>query len=310
MLPGSPGAGGARPDPVLAEEDEVKRIQMLPNLVTMGNAFCGLLALSKGIDALASGPGSPVFYEQLEMACWLIVLAAVFDALDGKIARLTKSFSDFGAQLDSFADALTFGLVPAVLVKVLLLHEMPLGGMLGHPRLHFLAAASFALMALLRLARFNLENDHSEEGHDEFRGLPTPAAAGAVISALLLYMSLFSPTTEVEHGQPTPTGALVSSLELEPLQGWFLPALMFLLPVLGLLMASRGRYAHLFSMLTRGRSHFFTLVSVVFGLFVLYGTPVLFLFVFAHGFVLWGLAAALVSRVRSRSVAERGVARE
>lgn len=276
---------------------------MLPNMITLGNAFCGLLAISKGIDALASGPDSPIFYDKLEMACWLVVLASVFDALDGKIARITNSFSDFGAQLDSFADAITFGVTPAILAKVLLEHELPTEHLLGHPRLHFLAAASFALMAVLRLARFNLETEHDAAAHDEFRGLPSPAAAGTVVSTLLLYMSLFSPTTEVEHGQPTPLGGLVSRLPLEPLQAWFPPFLLVLLPLAGLLMVSRVRYAHLFSMLTRGRSNFFTLVSVVFAVFVLYSAPVLCMFVMAHGFVLFGLLTGLWTRRDARASA-------
>ena len=279
---------------------------MLPNLITLGNAFCGLLAISKGIDALASGPDSPVFYGKLEMACWLLVLAAVFDALDGKIARITNSFSDFGAQLDSFADAITFGVAPAILAKVLLEHEVPADHLLGHPRLHFLAAASFSLMAVLRLARFNLETEHDASAHDEFRGLPSPAAAGVVVSTILLYMSLFSPTTEVVHGEPTPLGGLVAGMNLDPLQAWFPPFLLLLLPMSGLLMVSRVRYAHLFSMLTRGRSNFFTLVSVVFAVFILYSAPVLCMFAMAHGFVLFGLLTGLVARRRAGRVVQVG----
>lgn len=256
----------------------MKKIHMLPNMITLGNAFCGLLAISKGIDALvATDP--EVFYDKLEFACWLLVLAGVFDALDGKIARITRSYSDFGAQLDSLADALTFGVAPALLAKVLLEHEMGHVGFLGHPRIHFLAAAAFALMAILRLARYNLEVEHEQEAHDEFRGLPSPAAAGSVVGTLLLYLSLFNPGGEVTAGTPTPLGTLLKSLganpaDLEPLRLWMLPVLTVLLPCLGLLMVSRVRYVHLFSVLTRGRSHFFTLVSMVFGLFVLYTAPV------------------------------------
>ena len=118
----------------------MKPVSMLPNLLTLANCGCGLLAISKGIDALAyTGKDEILFYLKMETACSLIFLGMVFDVLDGKVARITDSFSDFGAQLDSFADALTFGVAPAILAKVLMEHE----GLLP-PRLHFFAAASFS----------------------------------------------------------------------------------------------------------------------------------------------------------------------
>ena len=89
---------------------------MLPNALTLANAGCGLLAIAKSIDALAY----PAFFAQkMENACWLIFLAMIFDALDGMLARLMQSFSDFGAELDSFADAITFS-TPAMMSKVML----------------------------------------------------------------------------------------------------------------------------------------------------------------------------------------------
>src|SRR5262245_52812683 len=158
-----------------------RRAQLLPNLITLGNAFCGLLALSKAIDALTLSAQAPiVFYEKMEAACFLVFLGMVFDALDGLVARMTGGGTEFGAQLDSFSDALTFGVVPAILAKVLIEHESED----PNARLHFLAAASFALMAILRLVRYNLEPAPREEPQGEdsvktFQGLPSPAAAGA-----------------------------------------------------------------------------------------------------------------------------------
>jgi CDP-diacylglycerol--serine O-phosphatidyltransferase len=133
-----------------------KPAHLLPNLITLANAFCGLLALSKAIDALTlSGDAPIVFYEKMEAACFLVFLGMLFDALDGLVARMTGGSSEFGAQLDSFSDALTFGAVPALLAKVLIEHES--SPSTGNARLHFLAAATFALMAILRLVRYNLE---------------------------------------------------------------------------------------------------------------------------------------------------------
>lgn len=285
----------------------MRKVNLLPNAVTLGNAFLGLLALAKSIDALAyHGDDPELFYGKLSTACFLVFLAMVFDGLDGKIARMTRSASDFGAQLDSFADALTFGVVPAMLAKVLIEHEAEAMGYAGHPRLHFLAAAAFALMAILRLARFNLETDTEEGSHSEFSGLPSPAAAGAVVATVLMYLSLHSKSVETADGMPTPLGMLrgwVGPDWLSSISGWIPPALAVMLPVLGLLMVSRVRYIHLFSMLTRGGSQFLTLVLVTFVAFALYAAPALFLFLFFNGFVLFGLLGAAVELWQRRRAA-------
>ena len=96
----------------------MKRISLLPNLFTLANCWCGLLAISKGIDALAlPAAEEAAFYSKMESAAWLIFLAMVFDALDGKIARLTHSFSDFGAQLFFASNFLVNGLMFALITS-------------------------------------------------------------------------------------------------------------------------------------------------------------------------------------------------
>lgn len=265
----------------------MKPVSMLPNLFTLANAGCGLLALSKGIDALAGDPEN--FAGLLETACWLVFLAMIFDALDGKVARLTRSFSDFGAQLDSFADAITFGVTPAVLAKVLLENELGL-----HPRLHFMAAASFALMAILRLARFNLENEHDESAHAAFSGLPSPAAAGTLVATMLMYLSIHG-SIEVDGGIATPVGKGVAYLPVgvrDFLSSALLPLVLLLLPVLGLLMVSRVHYLHMGSALFRRRARFVSLVQTVFIGLLLYMAPVPFLFVTGITYVLWGVISS------------------
>lgn len=289
----------------------MKRINLLPNLITLANAFCGLLALAKGIDALASSVDSPaVFYLKMDSACMLIFLAMVFDALDGKIARITRSSSEFGAQLDSFSDMLTFGVAPALLAKVMIEHEGPLLGFTGHPRLHFLAAAAFALMAILRLARFNLESEPDEASHLEFKGLPSPAAAGALTATMWLYLVLRRPeVVEFTEGGWTPFGRLtgwMKGIEWTPVFEWLPIVLVTLLIGLGLLMVSRVRYVHFFSALTGDRSQFVTLVGVVFALFLFFLAPVPALFLTFNGFVLFGLVKYLVARTRA---ARQGAAR-
>jgi CDP-diacylglycerol--serine O-phosphatidyltransferase len=287
----------------------MRTIAALPNLLTLANAFCGLLAISKGIDALAVSVDEPsLFYVKLDAACWLVFLGMVFDALDGRVARFTGGGSDFGAQLDSFSDALTFGCAPALLTKVLLEHEAPLLDLPGNPRLHFLAAAAFALMAILRLARFNLETDRSEKAHRHFKGLPSPAAAGAVVASILFYLTMRWPDqVEVVEGSPTPIGqalAMFPDWHVE-VPAWFLPALPLYLPFLGLLMVSRIHYVHVMSLVTRRKS-FYGFVAMVFCALWFFAAPSPMLFVASNGFVLLGLARHVLKERRTRRALAKG----
>ena len=275
----------------MAAKPLVKPKSALPNLFTLANAGVGLLAISKGIDALAGDPA--LFERRLETACWLIFLAMVFDALDGRLARLTSTSSDFGAQLDSLADALTFGVAPALLAKVLLEHEEFL-----HPRLHFFGAAVFVLMAILRLARFNLETGHEEEAHAHFAGLPSPAAAGTVTAAILMCLSLGG-SIEFGNGEPTPLGKGLGIVPLEAreaLATGVLGLIAVLLPVLGLLMVSRVRYRHLGTLLSVRRPR--GLVVIVIVVLLLYLAPVPFLFFFGLGYVGRGLLRRPLANLR------------
>ncbi|MEZ6013939.1 MAG: CDP-alcohol phosphatidyltransferase family protein [Planctomycetota bacterium] len=268
-------------------------ITLIPNLLTLTNAGLGLLAISKAIDALSSAATPALFERHLEMACWLVLLAGVFDALDGKIARLMNAFSDLGAQLDSFADAITFGVAPAFIAKALLEHEG-----LAHPRINFVCAAAFTLMAVLRLARFNTETEPDEASHAFFKGLPSPAAAGMVVSTVLMYLSLGG-SIEVEAGEPTPLGRGLQVLPLawrEALTTYLLlPTVLVLLPLLGLLMVSRVRYVHMVSSIT-SRQGVEGLVVVVLFVLGLYLAPVLFLFGFGVFYVFGTLLRVAAQR--------------
>jgi len=149
-------------------------IYILPSLFTTGNVFCGFYAI---IAAMS---------EQYELAAWAIVAAMVFDVLDGRIARLTKTTSAFGVQYDSLADIISFGMAPAIVVFAWVLK--PFG------RLGWMAAFLYLLCAALRLARFNVTKPDVRGQH--FIGLPTPAAAAAVASVVIAFEDLF--TTRVD----------------------------------------------------------------------------------------------------------------
>ena len=275
----------------------MKRVSVLPNLLTLGNAACGLLALSKAIDALAVVGTEPERFDTLlEQGCWLIFLAMIFDALDGRVARLTDSMTEFGAQLDSFADAITFGVAPALMCKVLLEGANPA---FSHPRISFLAAAAFSLMAVLRLARFNLETDEDDD-HMMFRGLPSPAAAGTVVAMILMYLSLGT-VIEVAGGQPTLVGRGIEFLPewlRTGLRDVLLPSILVALPLLGLLMVSRVPYTHAASVIFQRRARFNLLVQASFIAGGLYLAPVPALFFGGIAYVLHGVLRHELTRRR------------
>lgn len=142
---------------------------LLPNIVT-------LLALCAGITSIRMGIAG-----RYELAVSLIVLAAVFDALDGRIARFLKGTSRFGAELDSLADFVNFGVAPAMLVFVWSLDTLK--------NLGWIIALAFALCCALRLARFNVALDDEDAPAwkaNFFSGVPAPA--GAAIALLPLYL--------------------------------------------------------------------------------------------------------------------------
>lgn len=153
----------------------------LPTLVTLGNAFCGFLAATYVVAAMASGAGTVDFYRSLRNAVLALLLGMVFDFLDGKVARLTRTESLFGVQIDSLSDVLSFGLVPALMFKTMAESEF---GM--EPKAALVLASFFLFGAVLRLARFNVEADLDDD-HRGFKGLPTPAAAAGVASLVFLY---------------------------------------------------------------------------------------------------------------------------
>ncbi len=112
------------------------------------------------------------------------MLAMLFDALDGYVARLAKSASDFGAQLDSLCDAISFGLAPAFLLLQLGQVDWPNSDLAR--KAIAIVAALYLSCAILRLARFNLETTTDPASHKRFKGLPSPGAAGCVASLVVL----------------------------------------------------------------------------------------------------------------------------
>lgn len=147
--------------------------RQIPNLCTLINLFCGSLSIVFS------------FSGALHIAAYLIGIAALFDFLDGLMARLLGAYSEFGKQLDSLADLVSFGLAPAVILYHLFLAtpQIPTFSLGGMPVLAFIAFL-VPLFSAMRLAKFNLD----EQQTDSFIGLPTPANAILIASLPLILM--------------------------------------------------------------------------------------------------------------------------
>jgi CDP-diacylglycerol--serine O-phosphatidyltransferase len=148
-----------------------KLMFVLPNLFTVSSIFCGVYAI-----LLSSGEATP---NQLYIAAIAIFFANFFDAFDGRVARLTRTQSEFGVQLDSLADVVSFGVAPAVLVYKWALAPLGLVG--------FVIAALYTACGAMRLARFNVmaQKDHGVSRF--FTGLPIPLAAGMLVSLVIAH---------------------------------------------------------------------------------------------------------------------------
>ncbi|MCD6050915.1 MAG: pssA [Verrucomicrobia bacterium] len=162
------------------EEPEKLRIYFLPNLMTAGNLFCGFLAITRIVEADLVAP-----YHNIRVALFLILLACIFDLLDGRVARMGGHESPFGREFDSLADVVSFGVAPAFLVHRIVLKDV----FINNAQIGWFIAAMYLICGALRLARFNcLAVMPNRSSSDDFTGFPIPAAAGVVASLTLFLM--------------------------------------------------------------------------------------------------------------------------
>ena len=182
-------------------EKSRKSIFLIPSLFTVSNIFCGFYSVSSAIRG------------NYELAGLLIGIAMILDTLDGRIARMTHTSSEFGVQLDSLADVITFGMAPAVLCYQWAFRDFEIHSV---DRAGWLACFLFLISAASRLARFNVQ---TAGVHDKryFVGMPTPAAAGFV-------------------------AAMVYAFPNQLVAGWPATAVLTLILLLAFLMVSRIKY--------------------------------------------------------------------
>jgi CDP-diacylglycerol---serine O-phosphatidyltransferase len=251
----------------------LKYITVLPSLITILNGICGFAAI---VFASNDTAGYNNFsYHKLTLpyfalAGYMILLAMVADMLDGRLARMSKTTSSFGGQLDSICDIISFGVAPAILMLKVLEYKLSLDQVTTLEnflyRFIWLAAAAYMCCAAIRLARFNVENEEDESAHMSFIGLPTPAAAGVIVSLIIF------------HQEALP------ELLTKDTQAYIIceNAIMYALPILALgiavLMVSRIRYPHILNQYIKGQKPFAHLIRAL-----------LFL-----GLIIWSRQAALV----------------
>ncbi|MBN1943850.1 MAG: CDP-diacylglycerol--serine O-phosphatidyltransferase [Phycisphaerae bacterium] len=236
---------------------------VLPAGCTLLNGLSGFAAIhfaaKDGLGVALSEPGA---LGNLKLSAGLIFVAMIFDMLDGRLARMTRTTSDFGAQLDSLCDVISFGVAPAVLMLRSTISILRTGfDFQGVERIVWCVAGLYVLCAALRLARFNVETEVDESAHMDFHGLPSPAAAACLAAMVLLFTHL----TDV-HRAWLPPETLLRGMS-------------FTLPILalitGLLMVTRFRYPHLINHYIRGRRPFGYLVRLVLVLLAMFLEPFL-----------------------------------
>ncbi len=182
---------------------QASRIYFLPNAATAGNLFCGFMAVihciqarlaETAVDSLYLGIASGEHYRQ---AVYFIFGAAAFDMLDGRLARMGGRESLFGAEFDSLADVVSFGMAPALMMFFFILSPTQAQGFTWFRNVGWIVGFIYLLCAAMRLARFNvitnpLLHRGNKEASKDFLGLPVPAAAATVASTVLFLLYLQS----------------------------------------------------------------------------------------------------------------------
>jgi CDP-diacylglycerol---serine O-phosphatidyltransferase len=234
-------------------ESRGMHIYILPNLFTTGNMFFGFFSMVQSLEG------------NFTLAAYAIVAAAVFDLLDGRVARLTQSTSKFGMEYDSLSDLVSFGVAPAILLYLWALK--PFG------RIGWLASFMFMACGALRLARFNVQAASIEKKY--FQGLPIPMAAGIV-------------ATSVTAGQST---------QIDPNRNVYILAMTLLL---AFVMVSNFRYRSFKELDFKQRKPFFALILGLCIFIFIAIKPEVHLFIAFITYAVLGAVMGLLSPARKK----------
>lgn len=239
-----------------------KGVYILPNALTLCGMACGFFSILSTIDA------------NYVYAAWAIIFANLFDGLDGWIARLTNTSTQFGVELDSLSDLVAFGIAPAILMYKWAL--LPFG------RVGWAVAFLFAACGALRLARFNVQT--GAPGSKAFKGMPIPAAASVLATVVIFYYEFWK-------GVPGENIYLI-----------------IITALLALLMVSTLRYHGIKEVDFREKKPFWVLVVFVLILFVILIHPSTALFIFAMVYLFWGIIENIYLLIMRRRLKFEGQA--
>jgi|GEM_PF-275779 len=295
-----------------------RRVHILPSLLTLGNFACGFFSIVFCLNALyfasraqTLSPGEQTGVRGIEVgapadirkrdaefrnsavglmerssyllqwACVILFLGMAFDMLDGRVARLMGASSAFGRELDSLADVITSGIAPPIIVNTLWITVMPAATSWWGQVLVF--GFIFAACAMLRLARYNIQD--GTEDKNVFSGLPTPAAAGCVVTAVMVAYGDYPLIERVCSYLDALIGPSMNAFQVKV----NLLALYQIIPAL--LMVSSVPFVHVANRYLSGKKSFALLVVAVIMLGLFWQDPRLFMFFCFNGYMAWSLIA-------------------
>lgn len=262
----------------------MRRVYMVPNIITAFGLACGLFVIFK-INMIEPGSGD---FEVVRISTILLVVAALADFIDGALARAIHAETEFGVIFDTLADAISFGVAPSVLLlKTLTLEQGSFLSFFGAT-----GAMVYSLCGVLRLVRFNVKASEAKGNLElqaaqkkNFTGLPIPAAAAAAVSANLFTLSpLFQKWVEFSHMDRAIT-------------------LSCIMIFLGYLMVCRLKFPSLKMLHFKIPSFGLAFLSVVVAVFILYGILYFFaeiLFLCAWSYVIMALVLSLIRLVMGK----------
>jgi CDP-diacylglycerol--serine O-phosphatidyltransferase len=264
-------------------------IYILPSLFTVGTLVCGyyaVLSTLRGTQMLAAGIGAGLSLVAFDNAARAIGWAILFDGLDGRIARLTNSASDFGREFDSLADVISFGVAPAFLAYawgIRGIEEVSGTQLVQHLRqVAWIVTFAYVICGAARLARFNIDSVKPAGDRRYFVGLPIPAAAG-VVAALVHWVKY-------------------------PVENWIFGAVWLgIVGVLATLMVSRVRYYSFKTWDLRRRRPYVVIIAIGLVVWAIWAFSEPVLLTLALTYAVSGPIARLTSRFRPRPPAPEEV---
>ncbi|MCS7215305.1 MAG: CDP-diacylglycerol--serine O-phosphatidyltransferase [Thermodesulfovibrio sp.] len=235
-----------------SDKKPAKGVYILPNALTLCGLFLGFYAILSAING------------KFIHAAWAIILANIFDGLDGLVARLTKTTTKFGIELDSLSDLVTFGVAPSILMYKFVLDDFG--------RIGFAVSFLFVACGALRLARFNVQTSIIKS----FKGLPIPGAATMVAAIVIFYVEI---------------------LNIQPEKNIFL---LLLTALLSLLMVSTLKFHGLKEIDFKEKKPGWILLIFMFILFFIFIIPNIAIFTLVSLYVSWGIIENIIILIKQK----------